>query len=451
MKISSLIHTNVRYQNCSETELSPVQIDSRNIKNGDIFCALPGERCDGHKFVEKAIETGASAAIVSKNTADTHPEWHSLPLIICDSPLDFLQELAHQYTLTLPARMIGITGSSGKTSTRQLITTVISQTFNTVQSLKNFNNHIGFPLSLLEWKSDHQLAVMEMGASAVGEISALCKLHAPDFSIITSIAPAHLAGFGSIENIQQTKFELFDHTQAGGILFINNNDERIRQYSGNQAQRVTFGIDTEADFSFSVENIDEFSRYILRWDSHLIHLRSMGKGQAMNAAAAIAVAKVLGLNDTQIIDAIEAFLPASDRGRLQTIHERFFIDDSYNANPQSVTNALDLLGNIRTSGKKFFIFGDMLELGDSEQVYHQMIGQAIAQRSIDYLFSFGHRSEWTVKEARRSGMTNALHFNDKATIVATLSTASKPGDIIYVKGSRSMAMETIIQSFKEQF
>jgi len=428
----------------SELELTRLVIDSREILEGDIFCALQGENQDGHFYAKKALDKGAAAVIIAENRVSQLPKLPIEKSIVCPNPLKLLQHIAASYAANFDLKMIGITGSSGKTSTRQLIAHILQQEFSVVQSIKNFNNHIGFPLSLLEWRRHHQFAVMELGANHVGEIKALCDLKAPDMGLITTIAPAHIEGFASIEGVQKAKYELLDAVPQDGTLFLNVNDDRISAYPVKSREVIRYGLDTEAEFSVRIIGYDEMARPKIEWAGVGITLQTPGPHTAINAAAAIAVAMKCGCSKSSIIHGLESFLPDASRGLLQRINGITLMNDSYNANPQSMAAAIHTLAKMACSGKKYLILGDMLELGSLESDAHKTVGRLAVELGFDYLFAFGERMEEAVKQARKMGMVNAIHFVSKDLLVSTLKSITAENDILLIKGSRGMAMESII-------
>jgi UDP-N-acetylmuramoyl-tripeptide--D-alanyl-D-alanine ligase len=430
----------------AELELSRIVIDSRELKAGDIFCALQGEKQDGHIFLKSALAAGAAAVIAAKNRLSDFPGLPSDKLIICQDPLKLLQQIASRYAARIPLIMIGITGSSGKTSTRQLIAHILQQDFPVVQSLKNFNNHIGYPLSLLEWREHQKFAVMELGASHQGEIAALCQLRAPDIALITSIAPAHIEGFGSIDGVQQAKYELLDAVSAHGMLFLNANDERVAAYPTRGRETVKYGVDVSADIMVRIIDFDADARPLIEWEAEHIQLQTPGPHAAQNAAAAIAVSLKCGSSIHSIKKGLESFLPNESRGYVRNIRGVKILNDSYNANPQSMQAAIQTVAKMKTSGKRFLVLGDMLELGDWETDFHKAIGQLAAELKIDYLFAYGPRMEAAVKKARKMDMMNAIHFTSKDILASTLNSVLNQGDIVLIKGSRGMAMETVINA-----
>jgi UDP-N-acetylmuramoyl-tripeptide--D-alanyl-D-alanine ligase len=421
-----------------------VSIDTRKIRQGDLFCALEGEQTDGHKFVSEAISNGAVAALVSKDKLDANPDLKNHPLIICPDSLTGLQELAKIHASHIKAKIIAITGSAGKTSTRQLIAHVLAGTFNVSQSRKNFNNEIGLPISVLDIRQDSEFAVIEMGASKQGDIAALCKIIRPDYSLITSISEAHIEGFGSLRNVQKGKFELFDHTKPDGTLFINQDDALVAEYSDNNHQRVTYSLKNPASITMTIFDIDSVGRYILEHNGNHIYLRSLGFGAAQNALAACSVAVTLNVPANQIKRRLEEFEPPAGRGNIINQDGVTIVNDTYNANPLSVSMAIRTLNEMKPGGKRIFILGDMLEMGELSRPSHENIGVQIASSRIDYLFCYGPETLNTVRMARTLDMTNAIHFDSLQALNNTLKSLQKEGDIIYVKGSRGMAMERVV-------
>lgn len=421
-----------------------VSIDTRKTRKGDLFCALKGERTDGHEFVTEALAKGAVAALVSESKLMTNPELKKHPLIICSDTLKGLQELAKIQASQLKAKIIAITGSAGKTSTRQLIAHVLSGTFNVSQTRKNFNNEIGLPISILDIRHDSEYAVIEMGASKQGDIAALCKIIQPDYALITSISEAHIEGFGSLRNVQKGKFEIFDHTKSEGLLFINQDDPLVAEYPDNKIQKVTYSLKKSAAVTMTIFDIDSVGRYILDYKGTHIYLRSLGFGAAQNALAACAVAVTLNVPANQIKRRLEEFEPPAGRGNIINQDGVTIVNDSYNANPLSVSMAIRTLNEMKPGGKRILILGDMLEMGELSRLSHENIGAQIASSRIDYLFCYGPETLNTVRMARTLDMTNAIHFDSIQALNNTLKSLQKEGDIIYVKGSRGMAMERVV-------
>lgn len=427
-----------------------ISIDTREINQGDLFCALKGERTDGHKFVGEAIEKGAVAALVSEKAVQKNPSLKEYPLIICSDSFRGLQNLARSYASHLKTGIIAITGSAGKTSTRQLIAHVLSDTYRVSQSRRNFNNEIGLPVSILDIRPDAEFAVLEMGAGHLGDITSLCRIIQPDYALITSISEAHIEGFGSLKNVQKGKFELFDNTKEDGTLFMNLDDSLIAEYPETAKPCITYSMKRNAAIMLTIFDIDSLGRYILDFNGTHIYLRSLGFGAAQNALAACAVAQTLNVPANQIKRKLEEFEPPAGRGNVINQDGITLVNDTYNANPLSVSLAIKTLNEMKPRGKRIFVLGDMLEMGDLSRLSHENIGAQIASSRIDYLFCYGPETLQTVKMARMLDMANAIHFDTLESLTNTIKTLQKEGDIIYVKGSRGMAMERVVNYLTEQ-
>ncbi len=447
MKTHILHQGSFTLRNVAAAEIRGVSIDSRNIPHGYMFCALKGENTDGHRFVAQALENGALAALVEKEYAKTAPI--NEPLIIVENTYQGLVDMASLYAGELKIPILAITGSAGKTSTRKLISHILRKKMLVAETPKNFNNHIGLPITVLQMSGNEDIAILEMGTSSIGEINKLCKITPPDFGLITSIAHAHIGGFGSVDNVQIAKHELFDAVKENGVLFINNDDPRVSMYPLDDRKRITYGLENPADVRMEVHHIDDHGCYVLSIDNKKIHLKSSGKGAALNAVAAYAFCHSLGLTSTDIIEAIESYEAGAGRGKMETWNDMILIDDTYNANPFSVKNALDALYAMKSERNKLMVFGDMLEMGVEARSSHETIGREAVDAGVSYLFCYGNDSKFTVTAAKKRGIAFAKHFDTKKELAESLNFASKPGDIILFKGSRGVAIEDIISLLKD--
>jgi UDP-N-acetylmuramoyl-tripeptide--D-alanyl-D-alanine ligase len=447
MKTTQLHHGPFTLQNVTADAFTGVSIDSRNIPDGHIFCALKGEHTDGHRFVRKALENGAVAALVSKDYAKTAGQDEAL--IIVEDTYQGLVDMAHLYAETLTMPILAITGSAGKTSTRRLIAHILRSKMTVAETPKNFNNHIGLPITLLGMTGQEDIAVIEMGTSAIGEIRDLCKIVAPDHGMITAIAHAHIGGMGSVENVRIAKYELLDAVKEDGILFINNDDPRISAYPVDERKRISYGLENDADVKFKIDTIDKNGCYIISTGDKRIHLKSSGKGAALNAVAAYAYTFAMGLDSDEIIASIESYEAAKGRGKMEIWKGVTLIDDTYNANPFSVKNAIDALGSMRSENKKLMVFGDMLEMGVEAKSSHETVGEEIAAAGISHLFCYGRDSRFTVESAKNAGLEHAQHFETKKELAEALASHLKPGDIVLFKGSRGVAIEDVISLIKD--
>ena len=441
-------HGSFTLRNIGFAEFSGVSIDSRDIPEGYIFCALKGEHTDGHRYVAQALTNGAKAALVDKNYAMTAGRDEAL--IIVDETYQGLVNMAKIYAHTLTVPILAITGSAGKTSTRSLIAHVLRHHGMMVRETpKNFNNHIGLPISVLQIHERDEIAVLEMGTSAMGEIRDLCKIAVPDYGMITSIAHAHIGGFGSIDNVQIAKYELLDAVKTNGILFINNDDPRVAAYPKDGRKRITYAIENEADVKFDIIDIDDMGKYTLGLDDTHMKLQSSGRGAAINAVVAYTFAHTIGLDERETITAIESFEPARGRGKIENWNGIVLIDDTYNANPFSVKNAIHALERMDSKGKKLMVFGDMLEMGPEATSSHVEIGLECVKAGISHLFCLGNDSVHTVEAANNDGIPYAKHFKGKKELASALIAHVKPGDIVLFKGSRGVAIEEIITLIKD--
>ena len=434
-------------RNIDISSFNGVSIDSRHIPGGHIFCALKGEHSDGHLYVFAALKNGATAALVNREYALTASP--DEPLIIVEDTYKGLRDMAALYAKTFTMPVIAITGSAGKTSTRRLLSHVLRPHMRVAETLKNYNNHIGLPLSILQMTGDEDIAILEMGTASIGEIRDLCGIIQPHYGLITTIANAHMGGFGSIENVQKAKYELFDAVNRSGILFINQNDPRIAAYPQDMHKRVLYALENTADITLKIQSVDAEGCYILSTDGTPIHLQSIGKGAAMNATAVYAIAQTLGLEKDSIISQIETFQATAGRGKIEHWHDITFIDDTYNANPLSVKNAIDALKVMESSGRKIMVFADMLEMGIEAQSSHEDIAYAVADSDISHLLCYGKDSIYTVNKARELAVPSAQHFQNKNEVAKSLLSIIKPGDIVLFKGSRGMAVEDIISLIKD--
>ena len=447
MKTTQLHHGPFTLRNVTAEAFTGVSIDSRNIPAGYIFCALKGEHTDGHRFVAKALENGAVAAVVCREYAETAAKDEAL--IIVEDTYQGLVDMASLYAKELNMPILAITGSAGKTSTRRLISHIFRTKMTVAETPKNFNNHIGLPITILGMSGNEDIAVIEMGTSAIGEIRDLCKIVQPDFGMITSIAHAHIGGMGSIENVQIAKYELLDAVKNSGTLFINNDDPRVSTYPLDERKRISYGLEKAADIKLDIDHIDENGCYILTCGDKTIHLNSSGKGAALNAVAAYAFATSLGMDSKEIISAIETYEAGAGRGKVEVWNNIKLIDDTYNANPFSVKNAIEALATMRTESRKLMVFGDMLEMGSEARSSHETVGKNAVEAGISHLFCYGNDSIYTVEAAYQAGIDYCKHFENKHELVEALASHLKPGDIVLFKGSRGVAIEEVISLLKD--
>ncbi|MCK5519784.1 MAG: UDP-N-acetylmuramoyl-tripeptide--D-alanyl-D-alanine ligase, partial [Candidatus Marinimicrobia bacterium] len=426
----------------SNIEFTSVIIDSREAGPGTLFCPLKGENTDGHEYIEKAFKAGTVLSLIEKNYLKDHPELSKYPLIPCDDPLKCLQLLASNKAKQSATKIIALTGSVGKTSTRQLLFHLLKDNFEVYQSIKNYNNHIGYPLSILNIPKNIDYAILEMGANHRGEIAELCHIAAPDIALITRIARAHLEGFGSLKNIQKAKFELFDNAADNAELFINNDDPLIAAYSAKNKNKIRYGSRANSDIRFAAKNNGHSNIYIR---AQKISLNTKNSAYIENIKSAASIAIHLGIPILEISDKIRNFKTPEGRGN-EIYHQGItIINDAYNANPISLSNAIKYFSVKKCKGRKYFIFADMLELGDYTRTAHEKAGSELAQSSLFSLICYGELSKTTAESAKKSGLENSRHSMDKSEISKWLNDELENGDCVIFKGSRGAQLEDIIK------
>ena len=438
---------------------SRVFIDSRMTAGDGVFVAITGESHDGHTFLPEVVNRGGRGLVVNRKKTEHLPlaAWKTMG-VACIAVADTTRALGDMAAFNRrrsQASVVGITGSNGKTTTRQFTTTVVSQQFNTLATAGNFNNEIGLPLTLLGLEPDHQWAVVELGTNNPGEIDRLADICSPDIGVITNIGPAHLEGLGSIEGVAREKGSLLNGLRKNGKAVLNADDPRVLQLARQtRNQVILYGLSAEA--AVRATDVHEKAAAIsftlnISGESVSIRLNSPGRFMVTNALAAAAVGYQLGLSCSRIKAGLEAFTPVSGRMNiLHTTNEIHIIDDTYNANPDSMQAALATLQTMRGGSRGIFVAGDMLELGNQAPSLHSRIGAMAAQSGISRLYARGEFADRVVSGARGEGMPAAnTIIGSRQEIIADLTNWLRPGDWLLVKGSRGMAMEKVVQGIKD--
>jgi UDP-N-acetylmuramoyl-tripeptide--D-alanyl-D-alanine ligase len=451
-------------------------IDSREATPGALFIALPGERTDGHLYIQDAFERGALAVIADRRAYELAPgatfvtEEGSITsgdssryVFVRGDSLGGLQRLAAFWRARMPAVAVGITGSIGKTTTKEIVANVLAQRYRTLRSPGNLNNEIGLPLTLLQLTPEHERVVLEMGMYDLGEIAQLCRLAEPRIGIVTSVGPTHLERLGSIERIAEAKAELvraLPPAEDGGVAILNADDSRVRAMAGLTRARVfTYGLNPAADLwadEIESEGLDGI-RFRLHDGPELFYLRlpMLGRHSVHTALRAAAAGLVDGLTWPEIITGLEKV-----RGQLRlmvtpALRDATLIDDTYNASPESMLAALNLLEDIarprdEAPSRPVAVLGDMLELGSYEEQGHRLVGGRAAlvvnAGAEGKLVTVGQRARWIAEEAIAAGMSPAdVHVTEhRDDAIAVLQGIIRPGDVVLVKGSRALGMEAIV-------
>jgi len=427
-----------------------ISIDSRTLRKGDLFLALKGPRFDGHNFLKDCWKKGGSGAIVSEDT--TSPSRNFFLIQVRDT-LQALEELARFHQRRLSPLLVGVTGSNGKTTVKEMIWHILSQKYPTLKSPGNFNNRIGAALSLLKLSPRHRFAVLEMGMNHAGEIAHLASMIEPTIGVIVNIQRAHFGFLGGLEGIKEAKAELIDYlnTRKESWLVLNADDPWTPELERRaHSQLMTFGLAGEAMVRASgIRWNESYLDFQLSHEERKedIHLSLPGKYNLANLLAASAVALILKVPLEDITQALSEFQPLPHHFQIQMQGGFRVVDDSYNANPDSMREALDLFK--KTRGKrKIAILGDMLELGEKSFLFHREVGQHLARLGMDAVFTFGDSAGEVAKEARRKGVDDSFSFDDKDELVDELLPYLREGDSLLIKGSRGMRMEEIVEKLR---
>jgi UDP-N-acetylmuramoyl-tripeptide--D-alanyl-D-alanine ligase len=472
-QIAEVLGSNIRAARgateLAEREPIGYSIDSRTIRAGELFFAIQGEHHDGHLFVLDAIARRAIAAVVSRGFLDSDAGRQIDPqkaaLIIVDDTLTALQSLAHETLKTWRGNVIAITGSMGKTTTKDMAATMLSSAGQVVKTIGNLNNAYGLPLSVLQMESDSRrssdfdFAVLEMGMNHKGEIARLTEIAPPNVGMVTVVAPAHLEFFGSVDEIAEAKSEMVSGIVPGGLAILNADDERVARMASmrNDIATRTFGIECEADvMALEIESggVDG-SNFLLVTPRGRIsaHVALPGRHNLYNALAAAAVADHYATPLEKIASAM-ADLPASRmRGEVLRFREGFtLIDDSYNSNPRALFEMVSTLA-ATSNGRKIVIAGEMLELGQTGPQLHREAGRQIAQLGIDKLVAVRGLANEIVAGAREAGMSSdaAVYVETPAEAAAIVVREVRQGDSILVKGSRGVKTEIVVERMKREF
>ncbi len=436
-------------------EIKGVSIDSRNIKEGELFIAIKGDRFDGHDFVPDAIKKGAWGALVERTALELKYEHigglkNILPV---EDTLVALQEMSQKHRKKYSIPVVGITGSNGKTTTKEMVAGIMKQKGPVLKNEGNLNNHIGVPLTLLKIEARHRSAVVEMGMSAIGEIDLLARLAAPDVGVITNIGPAHLEFLGTMDGVAEAKAELLGNLAATGTAVLNADDPYFETLRKKCPGRVkSFGIENKADVTArDIEQGRDFTDFTLTSDGAKVkvRLRALGRHNIYNALAAAAAATAAGMPIEAVKYGLDDFAPIAMRSEVRIMNGRTVLADCYNANPGSVKAALETLVSVRKNKKAVAVLGDMLELGELSAAEHRAIGAAAARLGVDVLITLGPMAKHILDGAHDGGMPKAKLFaaatHAEAAELATRN--SENGDAVLIKGSRGMKMEKILEEF----
>jgi UDP-N-acetylmuramoyl-tripeptide--D-alanyl-D-alanine ligase len=424
-----------------------IETDSRKVRSGDVFWALSGRHFDGHDFLSEAVARGAVLCVVDAvKLAGRQP-----PAVVVDDTLRALRDFATWYRGTLDTLVIAVTGSVGKTTTRNMLCAALGARFQGVQSPQNYNNHIGVPLSLCLLHPRHEFAAIELAASRVGEIAELAAIAHPEIGVVTAIGPAHLDEFGTIDHIARAKGELLEALPETGFAVINGDDDRVRGIAGRASCRVlTAGERANNDV---VARRIEIGNDCLRFqvDRSRFTVHAAGRHHLTAAVLTVAVAREVGMDDSEIAAGLQEFRPVAGRCQVVSIGDWTVIDDTYNASPRSMQAACELLRDWHGAQHRLLVAGDMLALGPETMGYHRELGALAARCGVDRLVAVGAQAATVATSAMQAGMDagclGACH--DLETVAVLLDCWLESGDVVLIKGSRGMQMERVVERLRQ--
>ena len=442
---------NIDNQAYGEVVVSGVSIDTRTIQQGDLFIPFRGEAVNGHRFVEKAFENGAAASLWMKDEPNPPA---NVPLIFVDDSELALQQMAASYRAEHKATFIGITGSNGKTSSKDILAGALSPYFKVQKTIGNFNNQLGLPITILQLDEDTEVSVLEMGMSGFGEIELLTKLARPHYTVITNIGEAHMRDLGSRAGIAKAKFEIVEGMAANGQLFYDGDEPLLRELVAKRPEldAIAFGFEEDNDLMASVnETTENGSAFTVKGKLNGEYFISvLGKHQVKNTLNAMLISQALGLTEDQIRTALRQVVLTDMRmQQLPGVNGSLFINDAYNAAPTSMTAAIEFMKQTTMRSRKWLVLGDMLELGEDEQQFHEQIADVIDVAAIEKVMLYGPRMKWLYDRLiERYDATNLVYAADNyEPLIAAVAEANEETVVLF-KGSRGMKLETIIDAVK---
>ncbi len=430
-----------------------VSTDSRKINKDEIFFALKGENFNGQDFLEQAFDKGASGAVIEDAPLQ---DIDNKVLVQVPSTLKALGDLAASWRMSFPnLKVAAITGSNGKTTTKEMAWSIVSLKYKTLKNTGNFNNLIGLPLTLFELTSQYKAVVVEVGMNDFGELSRLSEIANPDVGTITNIGHAHLEKLGGLDGVARAKGELVENFKQDNIFVINLDDERVKKIADNlNCQKVTFGINSK-DAMITASDIESGDLKSIKFNMNIsgevlpVSIKGIGLHNVLNSLCAAGIAVSLGCDGAQILEGLSNYTPANMRLQvLDTTYGFKIINDAYNANPDSMKRAIDELVRLKGDGNTLAVLGDMLELGDGSEMEHLELGAYASKSGVDHLISFGAFSGKTLEGYinSRKGLPAQTH-EEAAKLVLELA---RPGDLVLVKGSRGSRMERVIKEIIEE-
>lgn len=450
-QVKDMIKVENSLDSFERVEIQGVTIDSRKISRGNLFIPFKGEHVDGHQYVEAAIKNGASASLWQKDVPNPPKD---LPIIVVEDTLLALQELARSYRSELDVKVVGITGSNGKTTTKDMTSSLLSLHYKVQKTEGNFNNHIGLPLTILSLDKNTEIAVLEMGMSSLGEIEFLTKLARPNAVVITNIGESHLEDLGSKDRIADAKFEIVQGLADGGLIVFHGDEpllsERMAKYEGN-AEQKTFGRSkSNTLYPTELTQTDDGSFFKVNGMDIEYKLPVLGTHNVLNAMAAMLIAHHFRVPFEEMNDGFASLKVTNMRMELfEGAKGEKIINDAYNASPTSMRAAIELVTSLSGYEKKVLVLGDMLELGQDEKAFHFEVGKEIDNEKIDYVFTYGALGEHIANGAREVlPEDRVFSYMDKEQLLMDLKGVTTEKTLVLVKGSRGMKLEDVVQGLQ---
>ena len=451
--IAGVISAVMTEGNLKDRFFTGVSIDSRTVSKDNLFLAIEGKNTDGHKFIPEAIAQGAIAVVVNDKYKHELSDLAPRFLVVKDT-LKALHDLASWWISKFDLIKIAVTGTNGKTTTKEMIAAVLSTRYKTYKSPGNYNNFYGVPLAIFEMDDSYEAAVFEFGMSTPGEIAGLTKIVKPQYGLITNVEAAHLETMLTVDAIAHAKFELFDNMPDDGTAIFNLDNKYLHnRFAAERLKKFGFSIRNRSGLSPSRFELNGSGCAIFELEGiGEVHLAVQGMHNMYNAVAAAAVGRLLSIPDGKIKNALESFRPIEMRMETFTVNGVLIINDTYNANPISMKFALDTLASLKVNGRKFAVLGDMLELGEKTTELHRDVGAHAATESPDFLITCGNLAREIIDGAMAAGYSSdRLHyFEDTNDVIDYLLDNLRPDDAVLVKASRSMAFDRITVGLRSQ-
>ena len=431
-------------------EAAGVVIDSRKAGENFIFVATKGERVDGHQFIPDVFAKGALGVVCEKE-----PESLPGPCIVVEDSFEALKQIGEFYRQQLPVKVVGITGSVGKTSTKEFVAAVLSMKYKVHKTLGNYNNEVGVPLTVLSMPEDTEVAVLEMGINHFGEMHNLSRIARPDICIMTNIGQCHLEFLGSREGILKAKSEMFDFMKEDGSVCINGDDDMLASIKEVKGKKpVTFGLSEQCRvYAADIKGKGLFGSEAVihgNGESFAVQIPLPGEHMVYNALAAAAAGQLLGLTPEEIRDGIAAVESVSGRSHIVKLPDKVLIDDCYNANPVSMEAAIDLL--LQADGRRVAVMGDMFELGEQEKEMHARVGKYAVDKGVECIICAGKLARCIYEGAREAAgerkdgpAAEIFYFEDRESLLEGINQILKPGDTILIKASHGMGFEKVVE------